>query len=412
MRSSTDTWPASARFGELRSIAHGQPSEAAWTRLTALVRTLCAEGDEARSLWDDQLAPYLDAALDRWPARLRVASYLDLRSLSQERQGKPSPVISIARALQLFNLDAFYDIVDDPILSRIQHVSMIGVDRGRMEPMNLYMVFYARHLNNLRSLDLVHFPFGARFAYYLFRYRLRTARLTSLRMRGCQIGRQGGSVMRRADLSHIETLELMGCRIGMAGIRALAQSPDGPSPLHLRLDGLDMLCTEAWPALINSPRLLSRVESLEISSAPRRSAPRTPLPALLDRCPPLRRFEVSLLRYSAERLNVDLAHPNLAKLRALRTQLHPGRSGRNTAALLDAPFVPGLRELNLSDSPITDEDARIIAACDRLSCLESLRLDRCSRITAAGLDALLSSPHLSASVRAQLATQRIVEVPR
>jgi hypothetical protein len=83
-----------ARFGELRSLAAGVPSPQAWDALCAACAPV-ASREPAR--WAEQLVPYLDRALARWPDALRVCSRDDTRSLMDGLP--PGPLSSIARAL-------------------------------------------------------------------------------------------------------------------------------------------------------------------------------------------------------------------------------------------------------------------------------------------------------------------------
>jgi hypothetical protein len=391
-----------ARFGELRSIAHGEPTTHAWWRLIALVRALCAEGPEAREIWDEQIVPYLDEALERWPAHLRNVPSEDHYALVAGSDAPLSPMFTLSRALTLADRVPYNDrwrrLLEHPALARITHLNLRG--HGIDAP-QLVEILGAPHLANLRSLDLKDCGFGAAGARHLFGARQLTGQLTSLKMHACPVGRGRGCGIYAMDLSRLDLLELTGCGIKISGVRALANHPDGPSPRHLVLDGLDMMCPDAWRALIRSERLLARVEFLEIRIPSQRYHPNFSLSALLDRCPPLRRLELCMSSQYNPALAHALAHPSLATLRSLRTRLY-SRAICRTAVLLNAPFISGLRELDLSESQLRDDDVRAIATCDELSGLESFRFDSCRFITPADLALLLSSPYLPAAARAQI----------
>src|SRR5262249_59891399 len=82
------------------------------------------------------------------------------------------------------------------------------------------------------------------------------------------------------------------------------------------------------------------------------------------------------------------------------------------AALLAAPWMPRVRELNLNSTGITDVGARALAGCAALSRLRVLEVNYNREITNAGANALADSPHLGRLLRLGLDGVRCDRVAR
>lgn len=84
-------------YGELRSILARKPSEQAWEALTSLL------GDATQLQLQDQLLPYLEQPLKRWPTQLRVAP---LAWLDRAISGEPCVQLKLVRRLNASLLSA------------------------------------------------------------------------------------------------------------------------------------------------------------------------------------------------------------------------------------------------------------------------------------------------------------------
>jgi hypothetical protein len=251
----------------------------------------------------------------------------------------------------------------------------------------------------VRHLTLRDCSFGLAGVELLAQHPL-TARLESLSMAGCRIGWRGGRALEQLDLPNVQTLSIVGCKIAQRGVHALGHGPNAPSPYALTLDGHDLRSSDITDALCGPSPLLSRVRRLELWYMYRLS-PTFELSRVLDRCDTLEHIDLPLEGISRERRATLFTHPRLRSLRSLYTEFVFIPDLRDLAHLLDAPFIHNLRKLDLSKSVLKDDGARMIAGCAALAGLTSLNLNLC-RIRAAGFDALIASPYLSAAVRASL----------
>jgi hypothetical protein len=388
------------RFGELRSLAHGVPSIAAWQRLLALCADCLRDApDQLREVW----LPYLDAALARWPARLRAALPEDTSALLY--RGVTSPLLSLARALNfpLARTRAtplqWSQLASSPALRPIEHIRDLYLDGPQIASL-----LASPHLVNLRSLDLDCCGLGAAGARLIATNNL-TAQLTTLRLRECQIGRAGALALLRAPLPHMEFLQLTGCTIGTAGLRALGANMSASSLHTLRLDLMDLVGQDAGESLVGAGPLFERLRVFEMTG----DGPllRFPLLRLVERSSALEHLRLPLSHCcSLREFRAALAHPNLASLRALTTSW---RHGQPLANLLDAPCIANLDKLTLTSISLrSDADVRMLAACDALASLSALRLEDCA-ISPDGLRALLDSPKIGAALRAGHPTRSISE---
>jgi hypothetical protein len=82
-------------FGELRSVAHGEPGEQAWGRLVGVIASSYERWPA--EVFIDQALPYLEHALERWPSEWREAPEEWVRAASR---GYATPWLSLARVIR------------------------------------------------------------------------------------------------------------------------------------------------------------------------------------------------------------------------------------------------------------------------------------------------------------------------
>ena len=81
-----------------------------------------------------------------------------------------------------------------------------------------------------------------------------------------------------------------------------------------------------------------------------------------------------------------------------------GKTTRVPLALLDAPWLPSLRDLRLKYTDLSDAGVTALARCAGLSRLRVLDLGQ-QPISAAGAESLAASPHLGRPLRLNLSAR-------
>jgi hypothetical protein len=396
-----------ARFGELRSLVHGQPSEAAWTALAALCDTIPTWTPDEQALWHEQGVPYMRGALARWPLALCVAPWWDTRALLR---GSPtSQLFPIARALvrprhEVTTAEAIR-MAADP---RLAHIESIELRTVKLSAQGAAALVSSPHLTRLTALDLTNNSIGQRTADALVTSGM-ASRLTSLRLTMCPLGKRGGrALLGRADLSRLTgALELSSCHLGPAGLLALAANPAPPTPAELRI-GYNQprrpTPHRVWPWTIDSPHrprramldrggqpwfdaccalvtspVVSRAATLHLEGVLLDAAH---MRALLAHDAPLRHLRLGFVDPAA--LAALVRDPRAATLEHLSFDMTP----EGAHALIDAlagDHLTSLRALNLHCSAeLSEPTAQRLLAWPRLAQLTTLSasLDLRRQITA------------------------------
>jgi uncharacterized protein (TIGR02996 family) len=167
--------------------------------------------------------------------------------------------------------------------------------------------------------------------------------------------------------------------ITVDGARALAagSSADRIAAISVVKEGLDDDAIAAFATMRGLLSLVALSENLGPASA-----------RALARAPWLQEIMLSSPRLGEEDWLLLAGIPSLRRLFLIRSRVTP-----DGARAIVARLPPSLHTLDLSDSPIGDVGALAIAAAPQLANLRELHL-RGTGMTAAGLAALVASPHL------------------
>jgi hypothetical protein len=137
-------------FGDLRSVAHSAPSEAAWGALCALVSDPVWAAEPG--LWREEVFPYLEAALASWPDGLRFAPQAWGEAIAA---GRRCPGLELACRLtvagvSLGNRGAFR-LAQAPELQGLTHLTLWLCEIGQEGARQLALTPY---LGRLHTLDM------------------------------------------------------------------------------------------------------------------------------------------------------------------------------------------------------------------------------------------------------------------
>lgn len=201
------------RFGEIRSLLHGEGTASTWAALCALV-DLCDQNELT-----DRIIPYIKAHLDRWPVELRIAPRRWSERLEHDL---PIERLSLASELVLYASRSTLRAVNNDE-NHAQHPQLEGLlARGahlRPKRLGIHGRLSEQHIKALGSA------------------RELLAGLEMLHIEKSQLG--DGVIdwlVGQAATTNLEELHLPHNRLGRAGLGLLCESSGLPKLHTLRLD--------------------------------------------------------------------------------------------------------------------------------------------------------------------------------
>lgn len=328
-----------ARFGEIRSLLHGEGTASTWRSLCALV-DLCDQGELS-----ERIIPYIKAHLDRWPPNIRVAPRRWVERLERE---EPIERLGLVHELSLY-----------PSRNTLRAINSDD-DASPSHPQLEGLLSRGAHLKPARLS--IHGRLGERHIKGLGSSRELLSNLEKLHIEKSQLG--DGVVEWLVDqpaTKNLEELHLPHNRLGRAGMELLCESENLPKLRTLRLDhnSPGPLIAEA---LLTAP-WAEQLEHFGLGGAP-----------LDARGGELGWDSVALL----------------ARERFFHGMSSIALSGNQLGHATDGPDVlfPKVRDLDLSFNHLSDGGLeRIIAGCDTEK-LERLHLS-INRLTSGALETIL-----------------------
>ena len=238
----------SERFSALRDIVYAPPSEASWSRLCRLVEVWPDE------VFEQEVLPYLEGHLLRWPDELRQAPARWLRERSHiHPRWLKRPVLALARGLDLHLEGAWsgrasellLKVADNPHLKELRHLAGLtcGPKGAEAEALNSAPFMALRALSFKPTYQRPFYPeaFGAA------RW---PARLSHLAFESCTFHSAGRAFEALPHLPNLRHLSFRRCGFGLKGAQRLLHELEGLEGLrHLSLVGCDLGWQEArWLA--------------------------------------------------------------------------------------------------------------------------------------------------------------------
>lgn len=347
-------------FGDLRSLLHGEPSAQAWLGLCHLIEQIIERQTPA-----EQVIPYAQAALSRWPQHLRVLSGEELRRWAG---GQAVPALSLIKRVEL---------KDEPvevIQGLVRHAELLpcAVELRLISQSmrDLSLIALIKSLRAAGRLSELWIDYGGQALIAELGQGLRAQGLGLMPLEQAQLRHANlfePSLWDMAQIPGLRTLRVLSSQLQESGDRVeVALSPS--------LEELDLSGTK-----LNARRLELLGESLGTASA-------------------LRRLKLSFIKSSAEALGgllrVEraraLTHLSLAlnelgpssmlpffeseahwSLKSLELQRNPlGVMG--IESVIFSPAATGLEHLDLSKTRAGAQGAHALASCERLDELKAL----------------------------------------
>ncbi|HEY7310545.1 MAG TPA: TIGR02996 domain-containing protein [Gemmataceae bacterium] len=284
---------------------------------------------------------------------------------------------------------------------RLSGLTALDVGSHAIGPEGLAALVESPHLTRMEQLDLRGNPIGDEGLKRLARSPW-CGQLTHLTLYGASIGNAGLGALAAGQPGRLSQLGLGGqsCRIGDAGIRALARCE--------HLAGLRELELFAWPLSRNRARSLARSPSLaglrvlRLTSANVGDNQARELAASPHlRC--LRFVDLQNNDIGAEGITALARSPVLESLTELVLFNNSRIGDEGVAALAASDFLPHLRTLSLTTTGLGPEGARALAISPNLPQLQFLDLQD-NPIGDEGGRALCESPYLGRIRRLSLHT--------
>ena len=347
-----------AIFGDVRSLMQGPAQAQTWRALT-----LALDGAKEEGL-QQQLLPYLESALRRWPDELRL---LPERWISAALSGQAPPWLSLGRSLKTreLNAQALQLVASHEGLA---HLSALHLQGCELTPSGLAALMDGPAGRGLKTLYVAHSVLDDASVEALCAVE-GLSRLKTLDLRYNRIRDDGAAAIARAPaLTRLEHLDLRHNLIGLAGATALLEA-DMPALKTLALQD-NRLGSQDLDELLKRPRLaqVGTLELLGFTRAPSVAADllerdlsalcaQTPsalgwerLCKLLDRAPE-RMLSASLMAWldgQLERWPDALRTPGEAWRRALLEHGPSARFGVLRELALEYADVRGYRALALA----------------------------------------------------------------
>jgi hypothetical protein len=336
-------------FGELRSLLQRPPGEELWRVLTSVLR-LMELGDP--TTFEEQILPYVERALERWPDELRVMTQ-HWSELAQ--QGKlpprcPQLVRTLTTPLYQHSDAIIHTFLEHPALEHVTHIQIGHLQRPRA---------LAALLTSPRSRSLHTISIGSMVWHY------------------DQASMEEGLVgLREPLMARPRVFRCSYASINDDLLRALAAQPLFEQLEHLDLSNSHGFSPDGISALLSSPHLRHlrtlKLESCQLDASAAR--------AIQDM--PLEHASLVELNLSKNRLDADAASalanaPMLANLRSLDLSYNNG-IGEGAAALFTSGHLSQLEHLDLTST--SARDATVAALLDpqqRLQSLHTLLLGYC-----------------------------------
>lgn len=259
-------------FGDLRSIVHGVPGDAAWAALCAQLEDPVWAAEPG--LWAEEVFPYLNARLSLWPDALRFAPQSWGEAICA---GRRVPALALARRLTIAGVPignrGAFRLAQAPELAHLTHLALWLCDIGQEGARQLALTPY---LAQLHTLDMRRNATGDDGAAQLATSEVLAA-LRVLILQDNVVGDAGAQLMALSEsLARLERLNLCDNAMTYVGLDALQRSPHAQKILlHLEGNAMD----ETLAARLVRPGALrqwmweavSRIDRLWTGGAP--SAP-------------------------------------------------------------------------------------------------------------------------------------------
>lgn len=348
-------------FGELRSLLQRPPNEELWRVLTSVLR-LMELGDP--TTFEEQIFPYVERALERWPDDLRVMTqhWFELANQGKLPPRCPQLVRTLTTPLYQHSDAIIHTFLEHPALEHVTHIQIGHLQRPRA---------LAALLTSPRSRSLHTISIGSMVWHY------------------DQTAMEEGLVgLREPLMARPRAFRCSYASINDDLLRALAAQPLFEQLEHLDLSNSHGFSPDGISALLCSPHLRHlrtlKLESCQLDASAAR--------AIQDM--PLEHASIVELNLSKNKLDADAASalasaPMLANLRRLDLSYNTG-IGEGAAALFTSGHLSQLEHLDLTST--SAQDATVAALLDpqqRLQHLHTLLLGYCNL----GPDAARSIAH-------------------
>ena len=352
-------------FGEVRSIAQGEPTANQWKKLCRMLES-----------WEDPVSleqvvlPYLMGALSRWPDDLRVAPE---HWVSRQLGGEDIPALLVTRKIVLRSM-------------------WFGASANNSEALT--------HSPGFANCVILQIQAGTGVSELVAMLDAKESWLTrikSLRFFNVDLGDELAMMLLASkNLSRLEELRLDYAKLTGATLEALAGSPMAASLKSLGLQHIDL--GDAHAAL-DTLEKLPKLESLELRSA---ELGVDHMLELSELHPPEHLTSLSLRDNRAR----DQGTRALARGRFTNTVEVLNLSnnqigGAGARAIAESEQSSSLKQLDLQMNRLDTDAALELARTPFLANLESLKLDL-NLIGVQGWRALMESKHLGDRVKAEL----------
>lgn len=401
-------------FGELRGLLF-RPSKENWDGLCALIATLPVEQQR------QEVIPYLQHHLLRWPAEICMAPWSWVEPLFR---GEPAPpALALARAIEIrkrkkvhygfkrfIQSDAIAHIeslkIDETSIggkrsfealtqaTQLQKLSMLSLERVRMEDEHLEALIQAGHVHGVKELHLEGNHLTPQSVAMLVAHDF-VLNLEELHLDGNPIGVNGCVALSLAPFQNLKVLSLGTTHIGDEGLETLSQSDHFRQVTRLEFAQCD-IGPSGVAALVNGAAWDS-VDTLSIWSnhvggdGLRHIADRDGMPTLAylglsnngiddagvvalaksSWCEQLRKLDLRLNAIGESGCEALGESPYFEDLDALFLSFNPCYS-EGINRLLASPSFSKIRQLELANTRLYEP--KCLGQCAQLSQLEELEL--------------------------------------
>ncbi len=320
-------------FGELRSLLAAPPGERAWDLICELFDRL--EHSPERERVEDEALPYAMAALERWPAALRVAPQPWLQAAMD---GRAAPLgLALARTVHL--VGDLARVEQMRALAACQQLKQLeALDLSEINVSSKALKLLLDGLPALRSLEL-----GAQEADTLRGALLATRPALRLNALGTHntnlLAADVAPALRDAALADVRALRLRGHDRHLGAWRGLLDAPWVQRLEVLELD--DIASSDRWGAIAQAAALPTGLRELSLGAVHEVAVER--VATWLAQCT---RLESLSVLESVTPRSAEIARALPPSLSALTINYNQRFDTSIQRAWSDAP-LPGLRSLTL-----------------------------------------------------------------
>jgi Ran GTPase-activating protein (RanGAP) involved in mRNA processing and transport len=317
---------AQERFGELRSLANGAPSEEAWASICAL---LDQEGDDDRLI--EEVLPYLEHHLSDWPEGAREIPKEWMRVMLK---GEPCTRARLGRKMSAVRAEEEGDL--DMLLSSPDLGALTWLDLGynHFDERALRILEEETHLTSLRWLSVSDSHLGHEGIVRILESP-RLANLTHFIAAWCDIENDGAVALSRTDaLRRLERIEFRGNRITPPEAQTLLRGRNFDSVRELAM-GWNDIADAGVEAIADAPYLGQ-----------------------------LRELCLENNSIGGEGVEYLVRQPAIADLEILRlyNNASAGMGDSVAVAIAESPYMSNLKLLDLSGNPVSSVGKEALAA--------------------------------------------------